>query len=107
MAPKRKVQEKSKKKARIEDGQSSGGNLQPNWNIHRSNTFLFRDLTAYQNFTGLFMNRNLAECYFFDKAMVTFDQPEDDKIIGFVNHWNWNPLLTCTEPYTMLLTRTF
>ena len=107
MAPKRKVQEKSKKKARIEDGQSSGGNLQPNWNIHRSNTFLFRDLTAYQNFTGLFMHRNLAECYFFDKATVTFDQPEDDKIIGFVNHWNWNPLLTCTEPYTMLLTRTF
>ena len=107
MAPKRKGQEKGKKRARLEDGQGSGVNLEPNWNIHWSNKYLFWDLVAYDNYAGLFMHRKLAECYFFDKATVTFDQPEDDKMIEYVNHWSWNLLLTCTEPYTMLLTRIF
>ena len=107
MAPKTKAGQKGKKRARIgEDGQSSGGILEPNWNIHRSNTYLFRDLVAYENFAGL-MHRKLTECYYFDKATVTFDQPENDKIIEYVNHWSWNPLLSCCEPYTQLLTRTF
>jgi hypothetical protein len=108
MAPKRTAVQKGKKRARVgEDGQSSGANLEPNWNIHRSNKYLFRDIVAFENFSGLFMHRKLTECYFFDKATVTFDQPEDDNIIEYVNHWSWNPLLTCTEPYTQLLTRIF
>ena len=108
MAPKKGNDPKGKKRGRYgEIGQGSGTNLEPNWNIHRSNKYLFRDIRAYENFTGLFMHRKLTDCYYFDKASVRIRQPEGDKIIDYLNHWYWNPLVSCCEPYTEILTRTF
>ena len=109
MAPKKDAVAKGGKKRRVdsEGGQGSGGNLEPNWTIHRSNRYLFRDIVAYENYAGSFINRKITECYRFDKSVVTFSQPEDDKVIAYVNHWGWEPIVTCFEPYTQLLTRTF
>src|ERR1035438_202357 len=96
-----------KKRTRIEPGQSSTGHPQPSWVIHCNNTYLFRNAKAHHNFIGQFQSRKLAECYYFDKATVTFSPKEDAKLLQYINHWNWENLLKCNEPYTELLTRTF
>lgn len=53
------------------------------------------------------MERQLTDCYYFNNAAVTFRQPEDDKTIAYLNHWNWNSLVSCCELYTEILTCTF
>lgn len=109
MAPKKDAVPKGSKKRRVDSeiGQGSRGNIEPNWTIHRSNRYIFRDIVAYENYVGSFRHRKITDCYVFNKAVVTFSQPEDDKIISYVKHWGWEPIVTCFEPYTELLTRIF
>ena len=86
---------------------SSGGVIEPNFKINHENRYLFRDLQAYENFTGQFQERELCACYYFDKSTVTFHTREDNKTIEYIQHWQWEPLLNCNEPYLALTTRTF
>lgn len=90
MTPRKATGKINKKKARLgsEEGQGSGGNLEPNFEFNQSNQYLFRDIQGYENFMFLFKNRSLSDCYYSDKATVTFRQPEDDKIIAYITHCN-------------------
>ena len=80
MAPK-KITGKSKKRVWVnEQCQGSGGEvIEPNFKITHTNRYLFRDLVAYENYLGQFQERNLCECYYFDKSRVTFRPKEDNK----------------------------
>ena len=99
---------KNKKMARFgEEGQGSNPVIEPNFELHHDNRYLFRNLEAYENFTGQFQDRHLCECYFFNKASVTFHSREDAKTIEYIQHWNWEPLINLFEPYLELTTRSF
>ena len=108
MAPKlSKLNILRKKRSRNDAGQSSATEIEQDTNIYRSNTYLFRNPIAHTNFMGQFSDRKLSNCYYFNKASVTFSFPEDDKIIGFIRHWPWENLITCDEPYSEMITKTF
>jgi len=82
MPPRKIMSQKNKKRARVgEIGQSSNSVIEPNFELDHDNRYLFRNLEAYENFTGQFEDRDLCECYFFNKATVTFYQREDAKTI--------------------------
>jgi hypothetical protein len=108
MPPKKVMSQKNKKRARVgEAGQSSNSVIEPNFELDHDNRYLFRNLEAFENFTGQFQDRDLCECYYFDKATVTFYQREDAKTIEYIQHWNWESLLNLYEPYYELTTRAF
>jgi hypothetical protein len=104
MAPKVPANKNKKRKSVMEPGQGSSG-IEPNWELEQTNRYLFRDVAGYENYMFSFRNRSLSDCYYFDKATVTFRPQEDAKIIQYITHLNWHPVLSCTETYTEILTR--
>lgn len=106
MAPKRGLFRKRPRQ--MEPGQGSANNeTEPNYAIVHDNRYFFRNLQAYENYVGQFQERKLCKCYFFDKSRITFSTREDDKILDYLKHWNWEPLITCFEQYLEFTTRLF
>lgn len=91
----------------MEPGEGSAEVIEPNFEIHRTNRYLFRDIVAFENFIGQFQVRKLCNCYYFDKSNVTFRHPEDNQTIAYLQHWSWESLINCFEPYTEILAQTF
>ena len=96
------------KRTRTEPGEPSAARqILPSFRPSRENRYLFRDYQAYNNFNGNFKNRKCSDCYFFDKSGILLSVLVEEKLMGYINHWNWGTLLSCQEPFTNLLTQVF